>query len=346
VASGVGLALLRLPWSMLLLNSAAALAVLVGAGFFSTLKGGPDLPVIAPILGHFGAYGAGIAFVGRRVRREKRFIRDAFARYVAPALVDELEADPGRLVLGGERREVTLLFSDIAGFTKLSEGMDAQALGRVLNDYFDGLCAIVIAHEGTIDKLIGDAVVAIFGAPVARADHAERAVACALEMDAFAERFRREQAALGVALGATRIGVHSGVATVGNFGGRDRFNYTALGDTVNTASRLEGANKALGTRICVSAATATRCPAMRFRPVADVIVKGKTEAVAVVEPVREADDDPGYGAAYAALRDGSADALTLFERLASLAPDDGLVAVHLARLRAGSRGTRIVLEEK
>lgn len=346
VGSGVGLALARLPWPLLLLNSGAALAVVLGAGFLSTLKAGPDLPVIAPVLGHLGAYAAGVAFVGRRMRREKRFIRDAFARYVAPALVDELEADPGRLVLGGERREVTLLFSDIAGFTKLSEGMDAQALGRLLNDYFDGLCAIVIAHEGTIDKLIGDAVVAIFGAPVPRADHAERAVACALAMDAFAERFRRDQQALGIALGATRIGVHSGTATVGNFGGQDRFNYTALGDTVNTAARLEGANKALGTRVCVSAVTAALCRNQRFRPVADVVVKGKSEAVSVVEPLADAASDDGYATAYQALKDESAGAAGLFERLAALAPDDGVVAAHLARLRAGARGTRIVLEEK
>lgn len=347
VGAGLALALTRLPWPLLLANGAAALALLIGAGVVATVTGGPDIPFVAPVLGSLIAYGGGVGFVGRRLRREKRFIRNAFARYVAPDLVAELEADPGRLVLGGERRDVTLLFSDIAGFTSLSEGMDAQALGRLLNEYFDGLCAIVIDHEGSIDKLIGDAVVAIFGAPIQRPDHAEQAVACALAMDAFAERFRREQSALGIALGKTRIGVHSGIATVGNFGGQDRFNYTALGDIVNTASRLEGANKALGTRICVSIAAATRSPGVTFRPVAEVVVKGRSEAVEVVEPLADGVAVPeGYLAAYESMRAGDAQARDRFEELARRWPDDAVIAMHAKRLRRGAHGARITLEEK
>lgn len=346
VAAGLGLALVSLPLPARLASGVGVIALLVGAGVGATWLGGPDVPLVAPLLGYLGTFAGGVGFVGRRARRKKRFIRQAFSRFVSPALVAQLEADPDRLVLGGERREVTFLFSDIAGFTSLSEGMDAEELGRLLNEYFDGMCGVVVAHNGTIDKLIGDAVVAIFGAPISQEDHARNAVACALAMDAFAERFRVEIRSRGVNLGITRIGVHGGVATVGNFGGRDRFNYTALGDTVNTASRLEGANKALGTRICVSGAVAEDCPGMAFRPVAEVVVKGRKEAIAVFEPIESRPDLDDYRAAYQALRHGEADALARFERIAAAAPDDAVVALHLKRLRRGDKGVRIVLEEK
>ncbi|MGH6720234.1 MAG: CHASE2 domain-containing protein [Alphaproteobacteria bacterium] len=349
VAAGLGLAVARLAWPARVALAVAVAALLVGAGVGATWLGGPDVPLIAPMLGYLATFSGGVGFVGRRDRRRKRFIRHAFARFVAPTLVAELEANPERLTLGGERREVTFVFSDIAGFTSLSEGMDAQELGRLLNEYFDGLCAIVMAHDGTIDKLIGDAVVAFFGAPIAQPDHARKAVACAVAMDAFAERFRVEVRGRGISLGVTRIGVHGGEATVGNFGGRDRFNYTALGDTVNTASRLEGANKALGTRVCVSGPVAERCPGMVFRPVAEVVVKGRKEAVAVVEPIGEAQADASlddYRAAYEAMRRGDEDAVARFERLAAAAPEDAVVALHLKRLRRGDQGVKIVLEEK
>lgn len=344
VVLGVGFALARLPWPLLALNLVAAVAAFAGAGVVATLAGGPDLPFATPVLGMLVAFAAGIAFVGRQLRREKRFIREAFARYVAPTVVAALEARPERLVLGGERRELTLLFSDVAGFTALSENLDPQALGALLNRYFDGLCAVVMAHQGTIDKLIGDAIVAIFAAPVAQPDHARRAVHCALAMDEFSEAFRREQSAQGVKFGATRIGINTGQATVGNFGGRDRFNYTALGDTVNTASRLEGANKAFGTRICVSASTVAQCPGVIFRPIGEVVVKGRTDAIKVFEP-----SDPdlaAYDAAYRLLDAGDAGAEAAFAGHLARFPDDQLAAFHLARLRAGERGVTIVLAEK
>lgn len=344
VVLGVGLALARLLWPLLALDLVAAVAAFAGAGVVSTLLGGPDLPLATPVLGMLVAFAAGIAFVGRQLKREKRFIRDAFARYVAPTVVAQLEARPERLVLGGERRELTLLFSDVAGFTALSEHLDPQTLGALLNRYFDGLCGVVMAHQGTIDKLIGDAIVAIFAAPVEQPDHARRAVFCALAMDEFSEAFRREQSAHGVKFGATRIGIHTGQATVGNFGGRDRFNYTALGDTVNTASRLEGANKAFGTRICVSASTVAQCPGVMFRPIGEVVVKGRTEAIKVFEP-----SDPdlaSYDAAYRLLEAGDAGAEAAFMDHLARFPDDQLAAFHLARLRAGERGVTIVLAEK
>ena len=265
-------------------------------------------------------------------------------------MVAELEKKPEALRLGGERRELTALFTDVAGFTNLSEGMDPQALGLLLNRYFDGMCDAVVKTEGTIDKFVGDALVALFGAPAVHANHAERALACALAIDRFAEEFRRAEAERGIHFGVTRIGLHTGLATVGNFGGAARFNYTALGDTVNTAARLEGANKLFGTRLCVSGTTAAACPAHRFRPIGDIVVKGKEAPVTVFEPAGVDGEEglawAGYREAYQRLSEGGPSALQAFEALALQYPDDGPTAFHLRRLRSGANGTLIKLTEK
>ncbi len=332
-----------------------ALAAVTAAGFwiagFALFQhGGPLIPLLAPTIGLGAAYGVVSAYVGSRFRREKKQIRKAFTHYVAPAVVKHLEDDPRRLQLGGEWREVTYIFTDIAGFTTLSESMEPKRLVPMLNDYLDGMSRIVLKHEGTIDKFIGDAVVALFGAPDDQPDHARRAIACALELDAFAQGFAQRQAAQGVAFGITRIGVHTGPAIVGNIGGKDRFDYTAIGDTVNTAARLEGANKYLGTRICVGGATAAVCDGVPLRPVGDVVLKGKTECVPVFEPLsaERAEDDAitAYLAAFEKLRNGDSSALEAFEMLLATHPDDALAAFYLARLSAGERGIRIELTEK
>ena len=161
---------------------------------------------------------------------------------------------PTAIDLAGRRREVATLFTDIAGFTSLVETIEPSVLGELLNEYLAGMTDIVFAHDGTVAKIVGDALHVLFGAPGDQPDHADRAVACAL---AARRLLRRRSASAGasrdVALGATRIGVHAGPAIVGNFGGGRFFDYTAYGDTINIAARLEAANKQLGTRICVSA---------------------------------------------------------------------------------------------
>jgi class 3 adenylate cyclase len=350
VAAGLATAIAAIPWWARVVLGAAAVVAVLGAGVVAVRLGGPpDLPIATPVLGYLGAFAGGIAFVGRRLRRDKRFIRDAFAQYVAPAVVAELEAEPDALRLGGDRLEITALFSDVAGFTEFSERMDPQALGELLNRYFDGLCDAVVEHGGTIDKFVGDAIVALFGAPIAKADHAERALACALAIDRFAETFRAAETARGVPFGATRIGVHTGWATVGNFGGRVRFNYTALGDTMNAASRLEGANKTFGTRIALSATTTARCPGVRVRAIGDILLKGKAEPMTVYEPATPGHDAvlwQAYDWAYAALRDGDAIARSAFTELAREYPEDGPSRLHAQRLAQGMTGTLIKLTEK
>lgn len=351
VAAGLALATLVRLWPLQVVAGLFAAFALVGVGFWAAAENGPALPMLTPVLGMLVAVAGGITLVGRRLKREKRFIRSAFAHYLAPAVVAELERTPEALRLGGERRELTALFTDVAGFTNLSEGMDPQALGSLLNRYFDGMCEAVVKTEGTIDKFVGDALVALFGAPALRPDHAERALACALAIDRFCEDFRAAERVRGVDFGVTRIGLHSGLATVGNFGGEARFNYTALGDTVNTAARLEGANKLFGTRLCVSGTTAAACPGHRFRPIGDIVVKGKEAPVTVFEPegaggVAGGPAWTGYLEAYERLRGDGQGALAAFEALARQFPDDGPTAFHLKRLRSGANGTLIKLTEK
>jgi class 3 adenylate cyclase len=220
-----------------------------------------------------------------------------------------------------------------------------------MNAYFDGIYAIVHRHDGTFDKFIGDAIFVEFNAPDDQPDHAARAVRCALELDRFGQAFRAEQRAKGIPFGTTRIGVHTGVGMYGNFGTSARQEWTALGDVVNTASRLEGANKSLGTRVCVSEVTRAQCPDVAFfRPLGRIRVKGKSTMLPVYEPLslEEADADyvTRYQEAYAALEKGEARAASLFQSLWSERPQDECVAFHVERIRRGASGIDIVLTEK
>lgn len=273
---------------------------------------------------------------------QRRQIRDAFSHYVAPAIVDEISRNPQALKLGGEKRVITSLFTDLQGFTLLSETIKAETLVDLINQYLDGICQVIIKHEGTIDKIIGDAVHALFGAPHNLASHADSAVACALAIDQFSERFRHAQLEQGFRLGVTRVGVNSGEAVVGNFGGQVRFDYTAYGDTINTASRIEGANEYLGTRICVAQSSVELCENHTFRPVAQLTVKGKLDRIMVYEPVSaEANNRASlkaYNAAFNLLAESDPGAYTELAKLAKKHPDDAVVSAHLRYLESGQHG--------
>ena len=326
------------------------LMALWGASVAAFHYSGTYVPLVLPSLAIAIANGLASTHLWYRDRLERRFIQNAFSHYVSPAYVRTLITHPELLRLGGERREVTYVFTDIAGFTTLAEATEPEVMSRLLNAYLDGLCGLFLAHGATIDKLIGDAVVGFFGAPVEQPDHAERAVGLVLAIDAFSQTFRATQALDGLALGVTRIGAHTGPAIIGNFGGKKFFDYTGLGDTVNTAARLEGANKVFGTRICVSGPVAALSPAHRFRPIASVVLKGKHEAVDVFEPLEPDSLDKGleaaYASAYTLIERGDEGALAAIEDLAARWPDDPLVQFHLLRLRRGETGARIALTEK
>ena len=217
----------------------------------------------------------------------------------------------------------------------------------MINRYLDGMIAIVFAHHGTLTRIVGDGIAVLFSAPVHQANHPLLAVQCAMAMQDFAHRYASELQAQGVDFGETRVGVHTGEVIVGNFGGATILDYRALGDPINTASRLESANKFLGTRVCVSEAVHDACPAIPMRPIGRLLLKGKTQALDVFEPMADVDaPDSSYLRAYELMRREANEALTAFEQLVAERPADRLVAMHLARLRSGQRGALIVLESK
>ena len=307
------------------------------------------LPAVSPALGFVLVAGLGSAYAARLHQSRVRFVRTAFSHFVHPAVVAKLEADPESLALGGDKRPVTVLFTDVADFTTMAENLDPTVLVSVLNAYLDGLSNIVLDHNGMIDKFIGDALMAVFGAPDGAPDDAERAVSCALAIGAFGRSFAKEQAERGIPFGRTRIGLHSGLAVVGNIGGQRRFDYTVIGDTVNTASRLEGANRHFGTGICVSAATAAQVKDIaQFRPIGTVTAKGKHDEIELFEvlPVGDADRLAAYGVAFALLKAGSADAAAAFDDYVSRYPGDGLGEFHRRRIGDGMVSHHIVLDEK
>ena len=281
-------------------------------------------------------------------RQQKEFIRQAFSRYVSPQVVDQLVQDPSRLSLGGERLEITCVFTDLAGFTSLIEKIDPSRVLPLLNSYLDGMCKIVRDHDGTIDKIVGDALHVFFGAPLESGDHAQRATDCAISMGAYARRFKDSKPARAINFGGTRIGVHTGPAVVGNFGGDSFFDYTAHGDTVNVAARLESVNRHFGTSICVSRETVEQCPNSSFRPIGTLVLKGKTESVDAFEPVRDRKSKSvsQYLEAFELMQNGDSNAAAAFSDISQLYPRDALITFHTERLARNDLGTRILLAEK
>jgi len=282
--------------------------------------------------------------------RKQRWVKEAFSRYVSPNLVSHLVDNPNQLELGGQRRECSFIFTDLAGFTSLMEKIDPAEAVSLLNVYLDKMIAIAFRHQGTLDRIVGDAIAIVFSAPVVQADHRQRALDCALEMDEFATRYSAEIRARGIAFGITRFGIHSGEVIVGNFGGSTIFDYRALGDPVNTASRLESVNKHLGTRVCVSEMTLAGCEDANVRPVGQLVLKGKSQPLMVYQPITAHEDmraeDRAYASAFGLLREGKPEALAAFEALAAKYPQDPLVALHLGRLRTGATNDLIVMAEK
>ncbi len=272
----------------------------------------------------------------------------SLSRYFSPRLAERLASEADAVDLSGQRREVAALFTDIAGFTGLAETLDPGQLTALLNEYLGGMTDIVFEHDGTVAKIIGDALHVLFGAPGDQPDHATRAVSCALALDAFAQGLRERWKERGVEVGVTRIGAHAGPAIVGNFGGGRFFDYTAYGDTINTASRLEAANKQLGTRICVSASVAERAEDFHGRPVGDLVLRGRAEPLRAFEPLTaEASKELAtsiYGEAFAKLEAGDPTAMPAFATLVGMRADDCLASLHLKRLLNGAKGVRIPLD--
>ncbi len=221
--------------------------------------------------------------------RQKKYIKSAFKQYLSPVVIDELIAHPDRLKLGGERKEISIFFSDLQGFTSISEKLNPEELTAFLNDYLSAMSDVILESGGTIDKYEGDAIIAFWNAPSEQKDHAKRALEAAMKCQSLLQKMRPELS-LRVNSGVyMRIGLNTGNAVVGNMGSHNRFDYTMLGDSVNLAARLEGQNKQFGTytmctEVMKNAAEAAGT-AIHFRELARIAVVGKKEAVRVFQPL-------------------------------------------------------------
>ncbi len=284
----------------------------------------------------------------RRRQMEAERAHAALSRHFSPELAKRLAASGEGEGIEVQWRDVATIFTDITGFTSLVETAPPEALGKLLNEYVGGMTEIVFAHEGTVAKIIGDAIQVLFNAPGDQPDYATRAVACAHALDAWAEEFRGRQHAMGITFGATRIGIHAGPALVGNFGGNRYFDYTAYGDSINIAARLEAANKHLGTRICVSASVAEAAEGFQGRPVGELMLRGRSEPLRAFEPLPpakyESPETALYAEAFARMAAGDAAAMPAFAALVGMHADDSLAGFHLKRLLNGAKGIRMQLE--
>ena len=217
-------------------------------------------------------------------RKKTNLVTHLFGKYVSPSVVDELIKGDLETTLAGHRRSLTVLFSDLRSFTTLSEKLGPQKTTRLLNTYFDEMIPVVFKHNGTLDKLMGDAIMAFFGAPIALTDHPVEAASTALEMTTALHHLKRTHSLPGIDNLDLGIGLNTGQVTVGNLGSQEFMDYTIIGDAVNLASRLEGLNKTYGTRIIISEFTAAALSdAFCVRKLDHVRVKGKKESVTILE---------------------------------------------------------------
>jgi adenylate cyclase len=275
---------------------------------------------------------------------EKRFIKEAFSTYISPAVVEQLIRSPENLVLGGERREITAFFSDVAGFTSISEKLSPENLVELLNEFLSEMTDIIQSHNGTVDKFEGDAIIAMFGAPVPQPDHALAACAASIDMQERLAILRKKWETEKQLTIRMRIGLCSGPAVVGNMGSKRRFDYTMMGDTVNTAARLEGVNKQYGTYVMISETTYAQVShAMAARELDAVNVMGKAVPIRIYELIGYADQVDAaaaevilvYTAGLEAYRKREWDAAEgLFQQVLALWPEDGPSRVMIDRCAA------------
>jgi adenylate cyclase len=281
-----------------------------------------------------------------RKEREEALRSEAYlSRYFSPSVVRAVKSTNRMTSPSAEWSDATFVFTDLTDFLPLIEQLDPQDAVRLLADYLDQMIDIVFRHNGTMMKIFGDALQIAFGAPEFFSDHARRAVNCVIEMDAAARQFAARQRAKGVPFGSTRIGVHSGRAVIGNFGGARFFDYTAYGHTVNIASRLETANKLIGTTICISEQTVAAVPEFRGRPVGHLLIRGADEPIKAFEPCNPDQftdaQIANYLAAYSLLETEPDKARDAFALLLAHDRQDALSAFHLGRLLTRQSGVVI-----
>ena len=294
------------------------------------------LPLTEPALASLAALAMMIGYRFMLADRDERFLRKSFAFYLAPEVIETMVASGKMPALGGEMRNVTMFFSDLSGFSSIAETMTPGELVTLMNEYLSAMTDIIEGHGGYVDKYIGDSIVAMFGAPADDPAHARNAVRAALKChEKLADLNANNAAFAGHGL-SHRIGLNSGEAVVGNIGSRRRFNYTVMSDTVNVASRLEGANKYYGTAIMASEATVAQTgDAFAWRELDAIRVQGRGEAIKVFEPLAERDGESAeqkkvtalYAEGLACWRAREfAKAVDAFDRLAKVDPPSSMFA--------------------
>ena len=350
----IGLAVLTglLEWS------GARMYVLVVAQLFSIVAApfalhaqGFDtygVPAAGWLLGWIVAFSAIVSAARASGAVQRNFAQGALGKYLPREMADEIIENPNLLALHGENKQLYVLFSDLEGFTKMSHAIPPEMVAKLLNRYLDLLSDVVLEHGGVIDKFVGDAVVAFWGAPIARPDDGERAAKCGYALWQAGERFREEVAAMDASLppiGKTRVGLHHGEAVVGNFGGDNRIQYTALGDSMNTAARLEAANKALDSSVIASRELAERSGLDWWRPMGCVILRGRAKPVELMEPAPDFPeaDRALLARAYKLAREGDARAVDIVRDVLSRHPADKALENLLYRIQnLGDGGTYVL----
>ena len=333
-AAGLGLiALAAALWLGPLIATAVLTVLVLGwIGLSVGLFAGAGLLIdpVGPLIPAIAASNSALVVMFARTRKLRGAIERKFGRYLSPEIVRRLTAAPEELKIEGELREVTALFSDIEGFTTMSENAEPRTLVGALDAYFEGVCAIVIRHGGMVDKIVGDAVHGLFNAPLELPGHARAALDCAIEIGRFTTEFRHRTDAQVLGFGRTRIGFETGPVIVGDVGGLGHLDYTAHGDAVNSAARLEAINKQFGTTICLGArAAAAIGEPGRLRPLGTVTLRGRVAGTAIFSPWPDdatAERQAAYLAAYELMKMDAGRALEQFQALAGQWPQDPAVA--------------------
>ncbi len=331
-------------WRGVTLGAAVGLVLLIAElawAWFAFAGSYLHVPMVGPASAALFAFIGSTSYTSIVEGKEKRVIRGAFSKYLSPAIVDELVDDPSKLMLGGAKREITILFSDLAGFTSLSETMEPEDLLALLNRYLDEMAEIVLAEGGTLDKYIGDAIMALYGAPTAFDDHALRCCRTALSMQRRLRDLNREWTEQGLPWLRMRIGINTGSPVVGNIGGEKRFDYTALGDAVNLAARLEPACKTYGIETMISGNThAVAGDELITRELELLAVYGKEKPVPVYELAGLKGEDLGerdelfrqFNAGLDAYRNRDFElAMQYFEAASGVVPTDGPTLLYIER---------------
>lgn len=325
-------------------------AVMTGIPFLMHFRGVDTygLPAVGWLAGWIVAFTAITSAARAAGAVQRNFAQGALGKYLPREMAQEIIDNPKLLALHGEKKAIYVLFSDLEGFTKMSHAVSPEMVAKLLNRYLEMLSQVVLDHGGVIDKFVGDAVVAFWGAPIAKEDDAMRAAKAGYAIWQAGERFREEVAKMDPNLpriGKTRVGLHYGDAVVGNFGGETRIQYTALGDSMNTAARLEAANKALESSVMASREFAERSGLDWWRPMGRVVLRGRARPVDIMEPAPDFPDEDRKVLHQAMIlsEKNNTEAINLVETVVARHPNDAALANLLHRMRNLSEENTYVL---